>query len=298
MIENNIYGHDTAIALFKQAMQSQKLHHAWLFCGACGMGKASTAYKLAEKLLHTNSNLIKKHAHPDLFVLESTSSDNQLSQAEIKVDQLRKLMDFMRLTPVLSLRKVVIIDPINAFNNNSYNALLKILEEPIGNTIFLMICHSINALPATIRSRCALLKFKPLDKCTFTKIISEKYSNLDHNKLYELSNGSLHLIQFLNQPLFKSFILELETFIMSESKVLSKDLINLKNKLADTEIWFLFSYFVQKFQIDKMKQLISKNQSIDNLIEWFQKTNKMLNEKNTYHLDASNVGFNILSQKQ
>jgi DNA polymerase-3 subunit delta' len=175
-------GHDGAVAAFRAALDSGKLHHAWLIAGAAGIGKAAFAERAALRVLadgagppvcasgldvpedHPIAALFEARSHPDLMRLERLPSDNAAGIARsITVDQVRGLHRLFDTTPSLSPWRVVIVDSADELEGRSApNALLKLLEEPPPNSLFLLVSHAPDRLLPTIRSRCRLLRLKPL----------------------------------------------------------------------------------------------------------------------------------------
>lgn len=148
---------------FNHSILAGKLPHALMFAGPKGIGKRHLAESLAQLLLcHSPLDaracgkckgcaLNKANTHPDLLWVEPEEAGKA-----IKVDQIRELTDALSKTAQQSGYKVVIIDPAEAMNTNSANALLKSLEEPAANTLLILIAHSPSGVLPTIRSRCQL----------------------------------------------------------------------------------------------------------------------------------------------
>ncbi len=142
-------------------IQAQRIAHALLLTGTRGLGKHLFAQALCHSMLcqHPSDEgacgqckscqLLAAGNHPDFrFVgLE------EKAQA-IKIDQVRELVSALAKTPQIGARHCIIIDPADCLNTNAANALLKLLEEPQGDAILILISHYPQRLPATIRSRC------------------------------------------------------------------------------------------------------------------------------------------------
>jgi len=175
-------GQDEQIAAFLDAARSGRMHHAWLLAGPQGIGKAGFAQAAARWLLaaaagpavpqdrldvpedHPVAALLDAGSHPDFKLLERLSKANSEELARsITVDQVRGLQPLFATTPSLSPRRVVLIDAIDDLERSAANALLKNLEEPPAGTIFLLVSHAPGRLLPTIRSRCRLLRFGPLE---------------------------------------------------------------------------------------------------------------------------------------
>jgi len=177
-----LYGHDAAVAAFRAGMDSGRLHHAWLLAGPKGVGKALFADKAALRVLadaagppveapgldvpddHPAARLVAAGSHPDLMKLERQVRDGGTELARsINVDQVRGLQRLFATTPSMSPWRAVVIDAIDDLEPGGANALLKNLEEPPANTVFLLVSHAPERLLPTIRSRCRLLRLSPLD---------------------------------------------------------------------------------------------------------------------------------------
>ena len=185
-----LYGHDEAVAAFRAALDARRLHHAWLLAGPEGVGKALFADKAALRALaegagppvtapgldvsddHPVAKLVTAGSHPDLMRLERLTKEGGTELARsINVDQVRGLQRLFATTASLSPRRVVVIDAIDDLERNAANALLKNLEEPPPDTLFLLVSHSPERLLPTIRSRCRLLRLSPLDADAMTSAL-------------------------------------------------------------------------------------------------------------------------------
>jgi len=176
-----LHGHDEAVTAFRAGMDSGRLHHAWLLAGPRGIGKALFADKAALRALaeaagppldtlgldvpdeHPTARLVAAGSHPDLMRLERLAKESGTELARsINVDQVRGLQRLFVTTSSMSPWRAVVIDSIDDLEPGGANALLKNLEEPPANTIFLLVSHAPERLLATIRSRCRLLRLSPL----------------------------------------------------------------------------------------------------------------------------------------
>ena len=169
-------GNGAARRAFEAAATGGTLHHAWLFAGPQGIGKGSFAREAAAELLARASgdlglertrSLIEAGSHPDFRVLERLPKDGKPDgdlARSITISQVRGLQPLFATTPSLGPRRIVLIDAVDDLERAGANALLKNLEEPPAGTIFLLISHAPGRLLPTIRSRCRLLRFEPLDR--------------------------------------------------------------------------------------------------------------------------------------
>ncbi|HWA23627.1 MAG TPA: DNA polymerase III subunit delta' [Caulobacterales bacterium] len=180
------YGHEAQEQALAEALAGGRMHHAWLFGGPKGLGKATLAYRFARRLLGAKQNgarpldvsaddpvarRIAANAHPDIFVLRRTMGDRGRYRREIIVDDARALGEFFSLMPAEGGWRVAIVDAADELNSNAANAILKTLEEPPPRSALMLVCHAPGATLATIRSRCRRLNMRPLDDALVGKAV-------------------------------------------------------------------------------------------------------------------------------
>ncbi|MGQ0593141.1 MAG: DNA polymerase III subunit delta' [Gammaproteobacteria bacterium] len=152
------------------ARHTDHMPHALLLTGHRGRGVTEFARRLAAALLCTSPlpdgapcgrcrscALHDAGNHPELLVV----APEAVGKA-IKVDQIRELMDFVSLKPVFGAFKVALVDPAEAMNRQSANALLKTLEEPPPRTVLALCAERRASLPLTVQSRCQRVDFPPV----------------------------------------------------------------------------------------------------------------------------------------
>jgi DNA polymerase III subunit delta' len=215
---NETIGHQAPVAAFLSAMRGEKMHHAWLLTGSEGLGKASSASRLAKRMLaeaagppidqsgaevpddHPIGRLVDAWTHPDFRVLERQPKDmkqvRDLDRRDwpeglelarnITIEQARGLNSLFATKPSFSQRRAVIVDAIDDMERGAANALLKNLEEPPAGTIFLLISHAPGRLLPTIRSRCRTLRFAPLGEAQMRQAIRAKLPELSESELVAL----------------------------------------------------------------------------------------------------------------
>jgi DNA polymerase-3 subunit delta' len=185
-----LQGHDDLVAAFLDAARSGRLHHAWLLAGPQGIGKARFAEAAALRLLaegagppidapglhvppnHPTASLIDAGSHPDFQRLERLFREKTGDHARnISIDQVRALQGLFGTTPTFSTRRIVVIDAIDDLERGAANALLKSLEEPPPDSLFLLVSHAPGRLLPTIRSRCRLLRFSRLEDDVMASIL-------------------------------------------------------------------------------------------------------------------------------
>ncbi len=139
---------------------------------------------------------IAANSHADLLIIERASSDHsdQSAKTTISVDDIRNISAFLRLTSGEGGWRVVIIDTADDMNINAANALLKILEEPPGKSLIMLVSNNPGRLLPTIRSRCQTLRLKPLSSDNVAHLLRTFDPGLDEEKLdnlVALSHGSI-----------------------------------------------------------------------------------------------------------
>ncbi|MEF2551348.1 DNA polymerase III subunit delta' [Aurantimonas sp. A2-1-M11] len=174
-----LVGHRTEYGELVAAERAGRLHHAWLFQGPRGVGKATTAFAFARHLLSTRGDdrteppafdpsdpvmrQIALGTFPGLVHLTRPPVEKGTGfRTQITVEGVRKLNRFFQATGAQASWRVAIIDPADDMNRSAANALLKILEEPPARSVFLIMNHAPGRLLPTIRSRCRTLRFDPL----------------------------------------------------------------------------------------------------------------------------------------
>lgn len=207
-----IFGQDRAVERFASAWATRKLHHAWLFAGPKGVGKATFAHAAARRVLadaagppfdavgfeapneHPIVKLVEAGSHPDMRWLKRLPKEKGEGLArDISVDQVRDLGEFMGMTAALSPWRVAVIDTVDELASAGANALLKMLEEPPPNTLFFLISHASGRLLPTIRSRCRLLHFEALGDDAMTSVLEARSPDLsspERKRIVEMSFGS------------------------------------------------------------------------------------------------------------
>jgi DNA polymerase III subunit delta' len=179
----DLFGHREAEKALLDAYRSGRIPHAWLIGGPQGIGKATLAYRMARFVLaHRNPHApdvqratslevdasdpvarqIAAEAHGGLLVLERGLNDRGVLRTVITVDETRETISFFGSTAAVEGWRVCIVDTVDELNPNAANALLKILEEPPQQSLFLLVSHAPSRVLPTILSRCRKLPLRPL----------------------------------------------------------------------------------------------------------------------------------------
>jgi DNA polymerase-3 subunit delta' len=222
----NIHGHNDVVEQFRRALTRRRLASSFLFAGPAGIGKRTFALKLAQAMLCQtrpeevldpcgtcpSCAQVTAGTHPDLDVV-GKPEDKSTIPLELLIgerDHRRRegLCHNIALKPCEGGRKIAIIDDADYLNAEGANALLKTLEEPPPRSVLILIGTSPAKQLPTIRSRCQLIRFRPLDVETVAELLVSKGYVADAaeaGRLARYSEGSLQRALELTNPELWSF---------------------------------------------------------------------------------------------
>ena len=242
---DRLFGHDAALAELNEAFRSGRLHHAWLLVGPEGTGKATLAYAFARTVLaaaHQGAGArspsasqdgatfrkVASLSHPNLLVIRRSWNEKskRFSQV-IGVEEVRRLRAFLGNTAGATGFRVVIVDRADELNQNAVNALLKALEEPPAETLFLLISAAEGRLPVTIRSRCRTLRINALGPDDLAAAVRAALARDGH----EVEEGALRLALALSDGSVRC-ALDLAT---GEGIISYREILDLLNGLPELD---------------------------------------------------------------
>ena len=178
------FGNAAAERALLEAYQQNRLAHAWILGGPEGLGKATLAWRFARFLLaHPDPKAAEVQEAASLLVPGDTHAARQIAGlatadihllrrsfndktkkffTEIKIDEVREVIDKMHRASGMGGWRIVIVDSADDLNRSSANALLKLIEEPPERALFLLVAHQPGRILPTIRSRCRRLQLEPM----------------------------------------------------------------------------------------------------------------------------------------
>lgn len=161
-----IDGQDEVLALLRRALATTRVAHAYAFVGPPGSGRRRTALAFAKALVAPSGGpaaaRIERGAHPDVRLIEPTPpEDKPKGPLALRIGDVRALERLAALRPVEAPWKVFIVDEADRMTVATPQAFLKTLEEPPDRTVIILILSELQALPATVLSRCQVVRFKP-----------------------------------------------------------------------------------------------------------------------------------------
>ena len=175
---SEVVGQDHIERTLKNAIEQNKVSHAYLFCGPRGTGKTTTARLLAKALLCENGPTpnpdgtcascqeIAQGQHPDVYELDAASRTG--------VENVREeIISRVQFAPTRGKYKVYIIDEVHMLSVAAFNALLKTLEEPPAHVVFILCTTDPQKVPETILSRCQRFDFRRIDNKEMTDRLAQ-----------------------------------------------------------------------------------------------------------------------------
>jgi len=208
MTFEEMIGQKAIVQTLRNAIKNDRVAQAYIFSGMRGVGKTTAARILAKALncqqgptptpcnKCENCREVNEDRSIDTFEIDGASHTG--------VDDVRSLRDGLKYKPINSRNKIIIIDEVHMLSKSAFNALLKTLEEPPPNTIFIFATTEFHKIPATISSRCQHFEFKKISRKEIIDHlldITEKekitISSIGLNLLAEAADGSLRDVQSL-----------------------------------------------------------------------------------------------------
>lgn len=184
-------GQEVVATTLKQAIEQGKISHAYLFSGPRGTGKTSAA-KIFAKAMNCPNQVAGEPCN-DCYICQAITEGSLEDVIEIDaasnngVDEIRDIRDKSTYAPSLATYKVYIIDEVHMLSTGAFNALLKTLEEPTENVVFILATTELHKIPATILSRVQRFEFKSIKvtdiQAHLAKILSQEGLSFDDQAL-------------------------------------------------------------------------------------------------------------------
>ena len=175
---SRLVGQEPAVRILREAVQSGAPGHAYLFVGPQGVGRELAALALAASLNCPNGGCgtcdvcarVLRRSHPDVYTIAPEG-------AQILVDQVRVVRENAYLSPYEGAVKVFIFEDAHRLNPAASNALLKVLEEPPADVVFVLVTESPDDLLPTVVSRCRRIDFFPLGPAEIERVLVEQHGS-------------------------------------------------------------------------------------------------------------------------
>lgn len=290
---DEIIGNEQIKKELKRAVDENKVSHSYMFVGIEGIGKQMIAKEFAQIVLCTNEEEkgchqckscveFMSHNHPDFLYLEPDGSS-------IKIEQIRYLQRKIQEKPIISNKKVYIINDADKMTAEAQNCLLKTLEEPPEYSTIILVGSNENAFLNTIKSRCMKISFQPIETKYIKQYMEETYgmTNISQNML-DAFQGSIGKAIILKDK--KEQYESIEGMIEKLDKTDMTELIKLGEPLYQSkdEIINILDYI----NIILLK-LSKENAQYANCIDIIENTKKRLNQNANYDMCIDNMIFNM-----
>lgn len=217
---DEVKGQDHITKTLQAAIKKGKTSHAYLFTGPRGVGKTSIARILA----HEVNNLPYSNDSTHLDIIEIDAASNR------RIDDIRDLREKVHIAPVSAKYKVYIIDEVHMLTPESFNALLKTLEEPPEHVIFILATTEAHKLPATIISRTQRHHFRSIP----TREVTEHLKDIAKKEGISITDGALNLLATHGGGSFRDGISLLD-HLSGASEHIDEELVSLMLGIAPSD---------------------------------------------------------------
>ncbi len=277
-----IIGNNQIKEILQNSIQNGVISHSYLFVGKQGIGKKLLAKEFSKEILNIEKEQIENNNHPDFICIEPDENS-------IKIEQIRFLQGKLQEKPIISNKKVYIINDAEKMTTEAQNCLLKTLEEPPSFVIIILIGNNENAFLSTIKSRCMILHFQPIEDEQIKQYLEKNYgiTKLTQNQI-DMFQGSIGKAISLKDK--KEEYENIENIIENLTK---KSLINII-KLAEP----IYKAKEEIFEIlDYINIILYKhakeNVLYANCIKIVENTKKRLKQNANYDMCIDNLLFNL-----
>ena len=266
---DSLVGQEYTKKLLKNSVINNKFAHAYIFTGPRGTGKTSSAKIFAKAIncLHSVDgnpcnkcqNCVNFDSSPDIIELDAASNNG--------VDDIREIINNVRLAPSSMKIKVYIIDEFHMLSTSAFNALLLTLEEPPKDVVFILATTDIQSVPITVLSRCQRFDFKPISLQDIENrlkfVCTEEKLNVTDDAIKEIammSNGGLRdALSILDQVAGNDEEIDVQNVIANFGGISNKKINQLLNYYENNNVAELIDYIneIKNDGID-IKVLIDK----------------------------------------
>ncbi len=246
----DVVGQEATTRTLQNAIKSERIAHAFLFCGVRGVGKTTTARILAKALNCVEGPTPSPCGKCDSCreIAESNSIDVlEIDAASNRgIDSIRELRASVQYGTARDRYKIFIIDEVHMLTNEAFNALLKTLEEPPGHVKFIMATTERQKIPVTITSRCQQFDFKPIP----FQMILDRLKLISREEGFELSDYALRAVATVADG------------SMRDAQSTLDQMINFSGKqVRDEEVRALLGVVDENLVNAIMEAIIEKNQA-------------------------------------
>ena len=287
----NILGNEKNKDVLEKSIKSNKISHSYIFWGIEGIGKKLIAKEFAKNILcleHQEKCRCKScveidsNNNPDFQIIEP-------NEGKVKIEQIREMQRKVAEKPIISNKKVYLIDGSDTMTTEAQNCLLKTLEEPPEYITIILICTNEDNLLSTIKSRCTRMHFDSIDKEGIKKYIKQNYPDQEISEnIINLSQGSIGKVIKLNEN--KNIYENIEKILLSMQNKDLIEIVQMSEEIYKTkeEINSILDYM----NVILLK-LSKQNIKYIRCIEIVEQTKKRLKANSNYDMCIDNLLFNM-----
>lgn len=277
----NVIGQNSITKTLENAIKQNQLPQALLFCGPRGVGKTTCARILAKKINANETENKSDDFSYNIFELDAASNNG--------VDDIRNLIDQVRIPPQTGKYKVYIIDEVHMLSGQAFNAFLKTLEEPPSYAIFILATTEKHKVIPTILSRCQIYDFKKISTNDIQEYLEKiaksekiKYEDEAIFLIAKKSDGALRdalsifdrLVNYTEGNITKKLayenlnVLDFEIYFKAYEHIINNDITNMLLLLnLVIEKGFDAQHFIDGFSSHLRDLMVSKNSQTHVLLE-------------------------------
>ena len=232
------------------AIEHNHLAQALLFCGPRGVGKTTCARILAKKINQDGTEREDEDFAFNIFELDAASNNS--------VDDIRSLIDQVRIPPQTGKYKVYIIDEVHMLSQSAFNAFLKTLEEPPKHAIFILATTEKHKIIPTILSRCQIFDFKRIT----VKDASEYLKHIAEQQGIEAEESALHIIAQKADGAMRDALSIFDRVVSFSGKELTRKAVTENLNVLDYDIYFSATDLILGNNIPELLVLFNKTLSL------------------------------------
>jgi len=242
----DVVGQEAITNTLLNAIDHNHLAQALLFCGPRGVGKTTCARILAKQINQDGTEKEDEDFAFNIFELDAASNNS--------VDDIRSLIDQVRIPPQVGKYKVYIIDEVHMLSQSAFNAFLKTLEEPPKHAIFILATTEKHKIIPTILSRCQIFDFKRItvkDAANYLKYIAEQQG-------IEADDDALHIIAQKADGAMRDALSIFDRVVSFSGKKLTRAAVTENLNVLDYDTYFSITDLILEHNIPKILVLFNQ----------------------------------------